>query len=381
MPFWLYTQLRDRTYPPPDFLEVTVNRSSTFTDTTVGPMESTKFVQFIIAVTLVLTLIVIVVSLFEPGVGIVVALTLSMLLLVWIYLIRILFRTRANLGSIIKNIQFKNHELIDKVKVAEETCRVKSQFLASMSHEIRTPLSAILGFVELLDDPNLSTDEHIEYLHIVKSNSHYLINVVNDILDISHLNSGKLTIEPRPTNVSEVLSSILTMLQLKADEKGLELSLKYLSKVPSVIMIDESRLRQIVINLVSNAIKFTAVGTVKIHVGCHLMDQVDFVNLEIIVCDSGIGINPEESDKLFNMFSQLDNGYVCQARGSGLGLAISKSLANMMGGDVALLGSIPGKGSSFVFNCPAAVVKAFEAPETDILNHQEVIFEPFTIHQ
>ena len=353
-----------------------MNRSSTFANTPLGASAPTKSIQVFLPVTLVLTFSAVVVIFLKPGVGGWVAFTLSMLLVIWMYLGRVLARTTTNLISTIKNLQVKNYELISKVKVAEETCKVKTQFLASMSHEIRTPLSAILGFVELLDDPNLPTDDHLEYLRIVRSNSEHLIKIVNDILDISHLNSGKLTIEPHPTKVTEVLSSIFSMLQLKADEKGLDLSMEYWSPMPSVIMIDEARLRQIVINLLSNAIKFTAKGTVKIRVGCHHMDDSDLVNLEILVRDSGIGIDPKDRDKLFNMFSQIDNGYIDRPQGNGLGLAISKSLANMMGGDVNLLGSIPGKGSSFIFNCPTPVIKGSETSQTGIPIHRKLTFEP-----
>ena len=345
-----------------------MDRATFLPETPVGVPTHSKSIQVFLPITLGLVLIAVVVMFVRPGVGGWVAFTLSVLLVVWMYLGRVLVRTTINLGSLVKNLQVKNFELIGKVKVAEETCKVKSQFLASMSHEIRTPLSAILGFVELLDDPALSTEEHLEYLRIVRSNSEYLIKVVNDILDVSHLNSGKLTIEPKPTKVTQVLTSILSMLQIRADEKGLDLSIEFSSPMPGAVMIDEARLRQIIVNLVGNAIKFTPNGAVTVRAGCLPTDDPNVLMLEVVVRDSGVGIPHLERDQLFNMFSQLNTGYIDRPQGNGLGLAISKGLANMMGGDVRLLGSIPGKGSSFAFTCPTIVVSGmgFETVSTTI---------------
>jgi signal transduction histidine kinase len=334
-----------------------VNRAMISFETPPRVTLPSKSIPVLLSVTLVLIICAATAIFVEPGVGRWVALSLSILLVVWMYLGRALAGTTANLISLVKNLQVKNHELIGKVKVAEETCKVKAQFLASMSHEIRTPLSAILGFVELLDDPCLPIEDHLEYLRIVRSNSEYLIKVVNDILDVSHLNSGKLTIEPKPTCATEVLSSVLSMMRIKADEKGLNLSIEYWSSMPTLILIDEARLRQILVNLVGNAIKFTPAGSVRLRVGCHTTNDPNTIKLEVVVRDSGVGIDPAERGQLFNIFSQLHSGYIDRSKGNGLGLSISKSLANMMGGDVDLLGSSPGKGSSFIFTCPTKLVE------------------------
>lgn len=244
-----------------------------------------------------------------------------------------------------------------KMATVEEMNRTKSMFLANMSHEIRTPLSAILGFVELMDDPALPVEERLAFSKIIRNNSEYLIKVVNDILDISKIESGRLEVRKAPTEITKVVSSVTDMLKVKAMEKDLELLVEFVSDFPRQVLVDEARVRQVLVNLIGNAIKFTKEGHVAVYVACSPGTQKDYVSFEIRVSDTGEGIDPAQQDQLFNMFAQVNTTQGERPVGTGIGLALSRRLANLMGGDVSMLESVPGKGSTFVFQLPARVVR------------------------
>jgi PAS domain S-box-containing protein len=225
---------------------------------------------------------------------------------------------------------------------AMEASEAKSRFLANMSHEIRTPMTAILGFSELLKDPSITEHEWMKYVDTICRNGQYLIAIINDILDLSKIEAGKLGIELIPTSPVEVVRDAVSLLEGKATEKNLELTATYEGLLPTKIRTDPCRLRQILLNLIGNALKFTESGSVHVAVRCPEPSK-----LEVEVRDTGVGMTPEQQARLFHAFEQGDVSTTRQYGGTGLGLIISKRLARMLGGDIRCT-SVAGKGSSFV---------------------------------
>lgn len=230
---------------------------------------------------------------------------------------------------------------------AEAANHAKSSFLANMSHEIRTPLGAILGFSELIVDPEVGELDKLNYTKAVKRNGELLSNIINDILDLSRVEAGRLTIESHEVKITEILESVLSALSLKASEKGLRLSVRYKEDVPKIIRTDALRLRQILLNIVGNAIKFTREGFVEVVVDLDKRNN-DLTKLCFIVKDTGLGISKDDEKKLFQPFSQADPSTTRQFGGTGLGLVLSKRLAKLLGGDIELIESVKGKGSIFM---------------------------------
>jgi PAS domain S-box-containing protein len=258
---------------------------------------------------------------------------------------------------------------------AENASRLKSAFLANMSHEIRTPLGAILGFTDLLKDPTISDSERQSFLEIVSQNGSHLATVINDILDLSKVESNALKIDKARTSITEVVSAVVTLFGMKAKEKGLALEFTSPERLPDVLT-DASRLRQILANIVSNAIKFTHVGRVRIDVNAQDVDA-DLVNLSISVSDTGVGIPPSSRCHLFSPFEQADNSITRRYGGTGLGLALSKKLAQLLDGDVSLVKSDEGQGSVFQISlcnlrktsaqtAPSQIERSVEPQSTDI---------------
>ena len=244
-----------------------------------------------------------------------------------------------------------NRELKRAKEAADESARSKSEFLATMSHEIRTPMNAVLGMSELILETQLDTRQK-EFLTILRSSAMSLLTIINNILDFSKLDAGKVEIETISVNVRDLIEEITDMFKTELMDKQIELILDIDARVPRSLYTDPVRLRQVLVNLVSNALKFTEQGEITIGVKYHCQEGTGN-ELLFSIRDTGIGMDPAILSRLFHAFSQADGSTTRRFGGTGLGLAISKKLVTLMGGTIEI-DSSPGKGSCFTFSIEAA---------------------------
>ena len=255
----------------------------------------------------------------------------------------------------IDELEIRNHELMIEHRNAIESSRTKSEFLANVSHEIRTPLNGIIGFSDLLARTEVN-ERQSEYVDTIRRSSEDLLNIINDLLDLSKIDAGKLILENTSFELRDLIEEALQVLTPNAHGKGIEVSQYISPELPDLILGDRLRLKQILTNLCSNAIKFTHEGGVSISV-FPIKQEYGHISIQFDVTDTGIGMSAEQQAKLFQAFAQADPGIARQYGGTGLGLIISKALIEAMGGDIRVH-SEEGSGSTFSFTIDAEVDEA-----------------------
>ena len=262
-----------------------------------------------------------------------------------------------------------NETIRSQADVAEAANRAKSLFLANMSHEIRTPLTAILGFAENLLDPHCNPDENATSIETILRNGHHLLQLINDILDLSKIEADRLEIERLRFSPGELVADVVSALRFRAESKQIALTVSYDGPIPDSIESDPTRLRQVLMNLISNGLKFTEQGQVNVRMRmvdaqgelCRSTLHEHPLRLQCDVVDSGIGMTPEQLARLFSPFMQADQSMARRFGGTGLGLSISRRLAQMLGGDITVTSQI-GSGSTFSLQIDAG-------PITDVTWH------------
>jgi PAS domain S-box-containing protein len=263
-------------------------------------------------------------------------------------------------------LEQSNKDLNEARQLAEDATKAKSSFLATMSHEIRTPMNGVMSMAEMLEQTELSPDQR-EMSKVIRTSAEALMTILNDILDFSKIEAGRIEFERLPVDIGDVVEEAAELVATRADEKGLDLIVEIDPKFPAQVLGDPTRIRQIVLNYLSNALKFTETGSVVASVRLEaepLGDRPERVLIE--VRDTGIGMTPEQTAKMFRAFTQADSSTSRKFGGTGLGLSISQRLAELMGGTVGVE-SAPGRGSVFWLRLPAEVAeRAPPAPAVDI---------------
>ncbi len=288
---------------------------------------------------------------------------------------RELFLRNQELEQLSKTLEQKVLERTDDLKRARDhalkATQAKSHFIANMSHEIRTPLNGVLGILEMLRD-KCSEDEQQQLVNIATRSGRHLLQVVNEVLDFSKIEAGELSIHLEPVNILKELDTVMTPMQTVAESKDIHLSIVLPGKFPKLVELDSLRFRQIVNNILSNAIKFTETGTISL-----LLEKIEHDQFLLRISDTGIGMTVEQIDHVFSDFVQADSSISRKFGGTGLGLAITQKLVILMGGEISV-NSKPGVGSTFEIKLPLREVKPKVAkPDAPIT--REIKFHPRTI--
>ena len=256
--------------------------------------------------------------------------------------------------------KYVNHldELLDeKTREIEVTSRevlkLKDEFLANMSHEIRSPMNGIIGVIDILKDSEDLNEEQKSYINTIHSSSNHLLGILNDILDLSKLESGKMKIRNSPLDIVESTRKVVDLFKSNSDEKGIDLSFEYDKEIPNFVIVDKVKIIQVINNLVNNAIKFTEKGNVLIKLSTISTSNL-FIKLKFEAIDTGIGIAETNLEKVFYPFQQMDQGSTKSIRGTGLGLSICRNIINLLGGDIGVSSEL-GKGSNFWFTIDVEV--------------------------
>jgi signal transduction histidine kinase/CheY-like chemotaxis protein/HPt (histidine-containing phosphotransfer) domain-containing protein len=252
-----------------------------------------------------------------------------------------------------RDLERVNEELrheIEERDAADAANRAKSEFLANMSHEIRTPMTAVLGYADLLMDADVTASARLDYVQTIRRNGEHLLSIINDILDLSKIEAGKMTLERIACSPAQIVVDVASLMRVRALEKELVFEVEFATPVPAAMEGDPTRIRQILMNLCGNAIKFTEQGCVRIVVECDASDPAQ-ARLRFSVIDQGIGMTREQLTGLFRPFTQADSSTTRRFGGTGLGLVICKRLADMLGGAIEVE-STPGEGSTFRLDLP-----------------------------